>query len=403
MNSSTSSSRRLYAKTLLIILLGMGAGMLLIRGVAEIFDARAETILGRVMEARQALPQIVAEEDDLVMFFGSSMTEAGFSPRQFDRALEERGATVKSFNFGFGGLNPYFQDFLARRIRDAFEAQDRRLELALVEFTPFQVTGARYRRALPAMDSFVTMLASDRELFEMVPADPTRGIRMLNIRYFRNNISAEMATSAFSGPWRGGRPDSGLPSDEQADAKRQELAEKINAAFDRDYPDYVDSEWNYAWQGAGTIPTERSAEVVALVNEYYANTRTEKRLTDDRLWRIECCDIEEMHFEEALVQGFIRTVQNFQAFSDQVEIVLLPRNEDWIRYGPEAQARLDAVLERVRSETGAPIRNFQQIPGVTPESFSDTTHLTRYEGAVALTEHLVSVYAERLAAVAPSR
>ena len=118
MSSSTSSSRGPYARILLAIVLGMAASLGLVRIFAEIMDARAETILDRVMEARAALPSIIAEEQDLVMAFGSSMTQAAFSARHFDRTMARRGIDVKSFNFGFGGLNPFFQDYLARRIRD---------------------------------------------------------------------------------------------------------------------------------------------------------------------------------------------------------------------------------------------------------------------------------------------
>ena len=153
MSSSTSSSndtrdpgapapRKPYVKALLAIVLGMSASMAVVRGFTALNDASAETILDRVMEARAALPKIVQEEKPLVMFFGSSMTHAAFGARQFDREMDERGIEVKSFNFGFGGLNPYFQDYLSRRIRDAFVENDRRLELVMIEFTPLCRIGA---------------------------------------------------------------------------------------------------------------------------------------------------------------------------------------------------------------------------------------------------------------------
>ena len=124
MSSSTSSSsppRLPFLKVLLVAVLGMGLSLVLVRAYAAALGASGEAFLGRVIEARAALPRIIAEEDDLVLFFGSSMTQAGFSARVFDRALAERGVDVKSFNFGFGGLNPLFQDYLARRVREAFE------------------------------------------------------------------------------------------------------------------------------------------------------------------------------------------------------------------------------------------------------------------------------------------
>ena len=103
-------------------------------------DASADTIMGRVMESRRQLPIITEIEEPVVMVFGSSMVQAGFSPRQFDKEMAERDRQVKSFNFGFGGLNPFFQDFLSRRIQEEFAANDKRLALAVIEFNPFQTT-----------------------------------------------------------------------------------------------------------------------------------------------------------------------------------------------------------------------------------------------------------------------
>jgi hypothetical protein len=226
MSSSTSSSspsaaapRRPYVKALIAIVLGMGASMAVVQGFTYLNNASAETILDRVMEARSYLPAIVEEEKDLVMVFGSSMTDAGFAARQFDSELAERGVDVKSFNFGFGGINPYFQDYLSRRIRDEFSAGDRRLKLALIEFTPLQNTKARWQGARPIVDSYEAMLANGEEIWEIVKKDPTRGIRVAEIKYLRNEISAEMITWFFGDQWFGtsGRPDAGVPPDEAKD------------------------------------------------------------------------------------------------------------------------------------------------------------------------------------------
>ncbi|MEM7350305.1 MAG: hypothetical protein AAF657_05835 [Acidobacteriota bacterium] len=409
MSSSTSSSdapppaapeasgRKIYLRILLLITLGMGLCMSIFRVFAHLNDVGSDTLLARVQEARAALPRIVAESDDLVMAFGSSMTEAGFSARQFDRQLRGQGLEVKSFNFGFGGLNPYFQDYLSRRIREAFVAGDRRLELALIEFVPFQVTTRRFDGARPVIDSFLTLLASPEEIWQITREDPQRGILMANIRYVRDAISAEMTTFHFGSFLRPADPRSSLPEDEELTARRRQLSEQFNARFDEDYPDYEDAEWHYGWQGAGTIPEERSQATRDMLAEIYETLRTARLLEDDRLRRITCCDIEELHFEEVLVESFIRMVQNFQQFSNHVEVILLPRNTEWIHYPPEAVERMQVVLDRIRSETGVTIRDYQVLEGFSAKMFSDTTHLSRYEGDVAFTAHLVEEYTPLLA------
>ena len=154
MNSSTSSSeqmpsqRRIFLRIFLTILLGMGAAMGLVRGFTEAMGANSQEILGRVLEGQEGLQRLLVEdEDDLVMVYGSSMVDAGFGPREFDQHIADMGGDVSSWNFGFGGLNPIFQEYLARRIVDDFNAHDRRLKLLLIEFNPFQTTKTRRERA----------------------------------------------------------------------------------------------------------------------------------------------------------------------------------------------------------------------------------------------------------------
>ena len=112
----------------------------------------------------------------------------------------------------------------------------------------------------------------------------------------------------------------------------------------------------------------------------------------DRLSRIRSADIEELHFDPELVEAFIRIVENFSAISDHVEIVMLPKNTDWIKNPPEALERQAEAIRQIESATGLTVQDFQTIDPVTNDMFSDTTHLNRYEGAVALTEFLAERY-----------
>ncbi len=396
MNSSTSSSDWVFVKIFLAIVLGMGAAMGIVRVFVWLNDASAETIIGRVMEAKAALPEIVATEVPVVMVYGSSLVQAAFSPREFDQQLAELGTEVKSFNFGFGGLNPYFQDFLSRRIHEEFDAGGKRLKLAIIEFNPFQATQSRWQGALSSVDSFITMLANDQEIREISLQDPERGALLFNIKYLRNDISAEMITSFYGRPFRSPRARSQLQEDQQAEKVRDELGQLLNQQFEKDYPDYGGEEWGWGWQGGGTIPSERSAETLEIVNRFYAAGQTDYRMDNDRLFRIDCCDILEMNFEPLLVEAFIRIVHNFQQFSDQVEVILLPRNTDWIEYTPEARQRLEYTISAIEAATGVSVRNYQSIDAVNNKMFADTTHLNRYQGAVGFTGFLVDQYADDL-------
>lgn len=394
-----NTARRLFFRIWLTILVAMAIAVVGVRLFAMANGAGSQSLLGRVLEAQEAIPRIAAEENDLVLFFGSSMVEAGFSPREFDTFVAEAGGQTTSFNFGFGGLNPLFQDYASRRIIERFTTEERRLELVLIEFNPFQATKARRRLGEALEESYVAMLASPGELVEIALDDPETGIRMLEIRYLRDGVSAEMITTFFWGePFRAPPQlaDPNLEQDEDIMARLDEVIGRLNQKFEEEYPDYDGSQWYYPWRGGGTIKAERSAETIAIVEEYYSLSANDYRMAVDRQSRIDTADIEELDFDPELVDAFIRIVRNFQQIADHVEVVLLPKNTDWIRNPPEALERQAAVLARIERETGARVRDFQVIDAVSNDMFSDTTHLNRYQGAVAFTRFLAEQYAPLL-------
>lgn len=395
MHSSTSSSRKIYFKTLLAIAIGMTFSLFLVKGFAYLNDASGDTILGRVLEAKNALPQIVKEDKDLVMVFGSSMVGAGFSPREFDQHSRNKGNdNLKSFNFGFGGLNPFFQDYLTRRIKDEFDSNNRRLKLTIIEFNPFQATVTRHNRAKALEDSFITMLGTEPEIRDILMQDPTRGVRLYNIKYLRDGISAEMVTNFLGRGFSTPRKRTTIEEDEELNKLEDQIGEQLNKAFEIEYPDFKPSNWSYDWQGGGTIAAERSKETLELFEQYYKTQNNPHRLDDDRLSRIHSADIIEMHFSEELIEAFIRIVNQFKTFSDHVEVVLLPRNTNWINYTTEGQNRLNRAIKQIEQATGVKIQNHQDLSIIKPTMFRDTTHLNRYQGSSTYTQFLAKEYSE---------
>jgi hypothetical protein len=396
-SSSISNSRKIYLKILLVVVIGSGLSMGLVRYFSYLNDASSETILGRVMEAKQALPLIVKEPHDLVMFFGSSMTEAGFSPRLFDYELNKQGINIKSFNFGFGGLNPYFQNIFSVRIKEQFQQNNKRLKLALLEFNPFQTTVTREQGAVSLEDSFLSWLASDEEIKQITLKDPTRGLRLYNIKYLRDGISAEMVTNFFGRSFSIPRKRTEIPRDDELEKRIDEVGILLNEAFTNEYPDYKPSQWSYEWQGGGTIPEERSKKTLEITEEFYQLQNLNNRdLDDDRLHRIASADIIDLHFSDRLVDSYIELIKNFQQFSDQVEVIMLPRNTAWINNSAAGIQRLNTTLKKIEQATGVRIKNHQDLDVMKPSMFSDTTHLNRYQGQVAYTNHLINQYKDNL-------
>ncbi|MBQ4861055.1 hypothetical protein J8L98_05000 [Pseudoalteromonas sp. MMG013] len=389
-------SRRVFMKITLAITLVMVTAMGLVRVLLDANGANQQGILGRVLQAKAALPNIIAEPNDLVMFYGSSMVRAGFSPRKFDRDLKNMGKNITSFNFGFGGLNPYYQDLLSRRIAEQFVTKNRQLKLALIEFNPFQATTTRWDRAQFTVDSYITMLANNDELWRILREDLTRGVHLYNIKYIRNHVSAEMITSYYAReifpPYRRDV----FQDNEKVTLERRKLGRELNTLFKKEYPNYQGEEWYYPWQGAGTIPEERAAHTLEVFDKYYAVTQTDAQMKNDRLSRIRTTDIEDMHFEPRLITSFINIVKNFQRFSNTVEVVMLPKNSRYITYSAAGKHRLAQAIQQIEQATGITIKNHQDISAVTPDMFRDTTHLSRYRGDIAYTDFLVKEYAKSL-------
>ena len=389
---SSMTSQKLYGKAILAIGLCMAMALLSIHFILQGMGVNSQGVLGRVTESRAALPKIVTEPNEVVMFFGSSMTRAGFSPRKFDADLAEQGKQVKSFNFGFGGLNPYFQDFLSRRIADEFNKENRKIKLAMIEFNPFQTTQTRWSNASPVLDSFLTLLASDAELMEIAKTDVTRGIRLFNIKYLRGSISAQMITSFFARELFPPQAHQTFKDNDEIIAERRRLGRLLGEKFAEEYPNYKGEEWSYDWQGGGTMPQERSTETLAIFNDYYRVTQTDNAMKNDRLSRIRSADIEELNFEPLLVEHFINIVKNFQRVSQNVEVMMLPKNSKWIKTTPEGEKRLAAVVKQIEEATGIKMQNHQNLPQITPNMYRDTTHLSRYRGDIAYTDYLVEHY-----------
>jgi hypothetical protein len=394
------TQRQIFLRIFLTILIGMGAAMGMVRGFTMAMGADAQELLGRVLEGQEGLKRLLVEDDkDLVMVFGSSMTDAGFGPREFDQHIAEMGGSVSTWNFGFGGLNPMFQEFLARRFVDDFNAHDRRLKLLLIEFNPFQTTKTRRNRAVAIEEPYMSLLSSPAEIWDRTLEDPASGLRIAEIRWLRDGVSAEAITTYFlSEPFQepAGELDPGIEEDEAVAERIGEIGEAYFPMFEEEFGEFADCDWCYDWKGGNALRSERSDELNALLAEYYSLVQSDYHMASDRLSRIRTADIEELDFEEDLVVAFIGLVNALAEVSDNIEIIILPKNDDWIKNPPEALQRLHDVVARIERETGVKVRDFQKIDAVTNDMFSDTTHLNGLDGLDAFTRFLAEEYVHLL-------
>lgn len=374
------------------------AGMLVAATVIGLYLALTSVVPlnGRVLGMMDYLPTYLEENRDRqkMLIFGSSMVQAGFEPYQFDAHLEEEGIDVVSINYGVGNLDPEFQQYLTRDARRKLEAAGQKLDLTLLEFNPFQTTLARGAFGNITRDQNEAILLTPADLWAITLKDPDRGIRMFNIRWFRNGISAQMLSSflTISG-------DEVIPGREEETALARERRNELNRNFQDSLPADVEmllAEWDQKLRGGRIDKRLLPAESLEALQAYVDSFRAPVLLASDRQRRILQGDIEELGFDERLIQAFINMVNDLKAVSVNMEVVLLPRNTQLIVYTPEVQQKLDRLMQRITAETGVPVRDFQDHPEISSEHFLDSTHLSFGSGIDAYTKVLAETYAEFL-------
>lgn len=346
----------------------------------------------RVLGMMNYMPSLIEErpESKKVMVFGTSMVQAGFEPTQFDEYFANRNLDITSYNYGVGNLNPEFQQYVIRHIRREMEAAGAKLDLALLEFNPFQTTKARDVIGAFTRDQNEAILLSIEDLWNITLDDPDRGTRLFNIRFLREGLSAELITSAILLDG-GGAPPQSSPERTEALSARREKREELLATFPEDYSPFSDA-WEPELRGGRVRKDELSEESLDALYAYAESFNHPALMEPDLQRRIRQGDILGLDFEERLVQSFINMVNDLNAVSEQMEVVLLPRNTDWVVYTPEVQAKLDNLMARVTEETGVPVRDMQDLPEMTPEMFVDTTHLSFASGIDTYTRVLAETY-----------
>lgn len=346
----------------------------------------------RVLEMMDYVPTLASEnpQSKKVMVFGTSMVQAGFEPDQFDAYFTSRGQDVVSYNYGVGNLNPEFQQYVTAHIRRELEASGETLALALLEFNPFQTTKSRDVLGAITRDQNEAVLLSVGDLWDITLEDPDRGLRLFNIRYFREGISAELLSSIFAldGPIDFDRPS---PEFEAARERRNEMQRAFRDTLPEDSNPFA-ANWSIDRRGGRIDKSQLSEESLDALYDYAESFVHPALMEPDLQRRINQGDILGLDFEERLVQAFINMVNDLNAVSDQMEVVLLPRNTDWVVYTPEVQAKLDALMERVTRETGVTVRDMQDHPDITPEMFVDTTHLSFALGIDTYSRVLAETY-----------
>ncbi len=390
MPSSTSSSDRVAARTLVAGAGVLLAAMVVVRGCTAAFEAYLPNPFGvvKVKSAFAALPGVAAAPGPKAIFFGSSLVELGFAPEVFDARLHESGIELTSYNFGVGNLNPSLQLVFAKRMREEWESRDERVELMLIEFNPFQATEKRVQANARFREAALSVFSTPRTLWAEARADPDRAARMATIKYIRDGVAAQAITtllgSGVAGIADALSDDEAEPVSEETQRARDERRDLALELYWKALEEFPDAgpfgSWEPRTRGASFRPEDVSPEFLELTNRFMKLMQYPEFLKSDLESRIRCCDIVELHFNEGLVRDFIALVHELAAISDRIEVVLMPRNYDWVKNPPEALDRQRTVVTRIERETGAAVRDYQHLPELDGRYFFDVSHLILHEG-----------------------
>ncbi len=351
-----------------------------------------ETGLGirRFKQATEHVPTIADNPTSkkIVIVYGSSLIRAGFSPDTFDSEMDKRGFDTISYNFGFDGLNPEYQHLYAKRIKDEFQRKGRKIDTVLVELNPFQTTLTRKDHDQSMSDQWHAIFCTPTELWDITTEDPQRGVRLFSIRYLKNGVSSELITSALRLALK--LHDPTLTSKDYAEVvkQRRHIKKHLNLQLKIDLGELYGNQWNFTFRGARMSRRYLSQKTLNLHEKLMNSLRHPIRLEQDLKKRIKFCDIVKLRFDDKLIDEFIKMVHTFQSVSHQVEVILLPQNHQWIQYSLKTKNRLNQVFNRIVTETGAPVKNYQNSPEINANHFSDTTHLTPISGSEVFTRLL---------------
>ena len=154
-----------------------------------------------------------------------------------------------------------------------------------------------------------------------------------------------------------------------------------------DYDPREPPPWRKAY-GARMSSKYLSKDTIDLHEKLMNSLRHPVRLEQDLRKRVEFCDFVKLRFDDVQIDEFINLVRTFQSMSRRVEVILLPQNHQWVQNPPETKNRLNQILNRIRRETRATIKNYQKVPEINATHFSDTTHLTPMFGSELFTRIL---------------
>lgn len=332
----------------------------------------------RLVLATRRLPDIA--RDGTAVVFGTSPMQWGFSPAIFDRTMARSGTPTLTYNLGNFGIGPDLMSIMARRLGAALRAENRRLRLAVLEFTPWNATAARRN------DFFINAMAAAQRarlvdaagLLDLARHDLDQASEVLALEAW-GDIPPEAAVIIYNRVVL--QPITHLGTD-----RRSRL---IRDAGKRARVNSQGEAWNLRRRGEVVL---RDPAKPADYDAWLALHQQPEFMVEDLAWRVNSADIHGLHFDDGFIDEYIALARILKTYADTVVVVVAPCHPDARPEDAHARARLDAVLARIAGEADVPVVDLYESPAFLRHDFMDNTHVSDSTGK----EKLSRMLAERI-------
>lgn len=327
---------------------------------------------------------------DVVFVLGSSLIHFGFSPDQFDDRLNDAGLPTVSYNYGFGNADPSIHEKFAHKLARTYANEPDRIDRVIYEFAPHGATRRRAETTGQLDHATTAILSSWGDIGETMLDDPEEAFALINTRAFRSGVPAEAITHMLSMPIKVAEMQ-GVVEDKAEPEPLDNLGWDL---FNQLRVDWADSIPFGGWsaQYRGGFPLTASPKAMELSSEVMRRMQDPVRMEATRQQRISCCDMLDLEMDPAMIAHIIQTIRYAQSVAKDVDIVIMPLNQDLVQISKTGQENFAKALAEVVAATGVDVIDIYREPYLGVEYFFDIDHYTFFKGRSMVTNLMADQY-----------
>jgi len=330
-----------------------------------------------------------SEQRDVVYVLGTSLIHLGFSPETFDTYTENSTHPTLSYNFGFGNADPSIHVKFAKRLAETFRGKQKKIDRIIYEFPPHAATRRRAQTTGHLNHATSAVLYNWSDIVDALREDPKEGFKLINTRLFRQGVSAEAITHMLAMP---------IKLTDKNDLVKAKPERPIdNLAWD--LFNQLREDWaseipfgGWSEQYRGGLPIIASPEAMALSDQLMTLMQDPVRMESSLQQRIACCDILNLEMDEGMIQDVIQTIRYAQSVAKQVDIVVMPLNQEIVEVSAQREANYQNAINQVVNATGVGLIDLYQTPDVNLSDFFDVDHYTIFKGRKKVSELMAENY-----------